>query len=193
MQQECCWQAACHLTTGQLAYTPTERRGLNGRLDVISAVYKADPTECNRIPHTHTHTHLLAYAISWLWIWVLTLAVFPFPFFRNINAHKHRKALTSSRWLNGRWGPTGLCWHNTKGELPPLNYILYLTGVWLLSRIPQLTHSRLYIHPCSTKPCKRKGKGWCDIGTVDIRMRRLQLDCESIDFGCLPFGIELNW
>lgn len=54
MQQEHCWQATCHLTAGQLVCTPTERRGLNGRLDVISAVHKADPTECNRTPHTHT-------------------------------------------------------------------------------------------------------------------------------------------
>lgn len=38
-------RAACHLTAGQLANAPAERRGLNGPLDVISAVHKADPTE----------------------------------------------------------------------------------------------------------------------------------------------------
>lgn len=142
MQQERCWQAACHLTAGQLACTPTERRGLNGRLDVISAVHKADPTECNRTPHTH----LLAYAISWLWIWVLALAVFPFPFFRNTNAHTHHKALTSSRWLNGRRGPTGFCWHNTRGGITSLKF--YFISHWCMTAVKDTSaHTLTFIHP----------------------------------------------
>ncbi len=139
--------------------------------------------------HTHTCLHTQSHGSGFeCSLWQSS----PFPSFETpMRTHTIKLWLLAADWMEDG-APLASVDAIPGGELPPLNSILYPTGVWLLSRIPQLTHSRLYIQPCSGKPCKTKGKGWCDIGTVDIRMR-LHLDCESIDLGCVPFGIELNW
>lgn len=124
-------------------------------------------TEHHTHTHVYIHTHTLARICNLMALDLsarsgsLPLILLSKHQRTRTHTHTHHKALTPSCWLNGRRGPTGLCWHNTRGELPPLNSILYPTGVWLLSRIPQPTHySRLYIHPFSAKTWE--GKRWCE-------------------------------
>lgn len=124
--------------------------------------------------HTHTHTHICSHTQSHGSGFERSVRLSSsFPSFET-SMRTHRKALTSSRWLNGRQGPTGLCWHNTRRELPRLNSILYPYGVWLLSRIPQPTYSCLYIHPYLISKISTQstwGDYWEDLGhytSVDL-------------------------